>query len=74
MLSDIGSDGGGYDLVDMYLALPGYDGGRVQEGMKDALRDVFGKNITVSHLKSLGEEGGFCSCLVSVLVSLFVCL
>jgi len=40
-----------------YLNSLGYKGVRLQEGMKDALKGVFGNNIAVSHLKSLGEEG-----------------
>jgi len=40
-----------------YLTSLGHKDARLQEGMKDALKGVFGNNIAVSHLKSLGEEG-----------------
>ena len=40
-----------------YLSSMGYDDPKLQEGMKDALNLVFGKNLTVANLKSLGKEG-----------------
>ena len=42
----------------------------MQEGTKDTLRGVLGKNVTVSRLKSLGEEVDFCSYLV---FDFFIC-
>ena len=42
-----------------YLDSLGYIDPKVQEGMKDALRGAFGKNIKVDHLKSLGPSGRF---------------
>ena len=40
-----------------YLSSLGYDDIHVQNGMKDALKTAFGNDITVLHLKSLGNEG-----------------
>ena len=42
---------------DEYLTLLGYKDEKVRQGMKDALKAVFGDKITVSNLKSFGMEG-----------------
>ena len=42
---------------DKYLTSLGYSNTNVQEGMKDALKGVFGNKITVDNLKSLGAPG-----------------
>ena len=43
--------------ADAYLSSMGYTDTALQDGMKDALKAVFGKDIKVSHLKSMGESG-----------------
>ena len=40
-----------------YLSSLGYIDKEIQKGMKDALKAVFGSNITVANLKSLGTNG-----------------
>lgn len=40
-----------------YLDSLGYKDPKLQDGMKDALKSVFGKKITAAHLKSIGETG-----------------
>lgn len=40
-----------------YLESLGYTDVRIQDGMKDALKSVFGKNITAANIKSIGAEG-----------------
>jgi hypothetical protein len=45
--------------ADEYLSSLGYDNKSVQEGMKNALKGVFGKKITADNLKGLGTQGTF---------------
>lgn len=40
-----------------YLSTLGYKDARVQDGMKNALKAVFGNNVTVAHMKNFGNEG-----------------
>ena len=45
------------DEANEYLASLGYTHPKIQEGMKDALKSVFGKQITVANIQSIGTEG-----------------
>lgn len=45
------------DPASNYLSSLGYDNKAVQEGMKAALKGVFGNDITADNLKNLGVPG-----------------
>ena len=45
------------DDANSYLVSLGYTDTKVQDGMKDALKSVFGKHITAANIKSIGAEG-----------------
>jgi len=47
----------GPTTTEEYLSSLGYTDEKLQDGIKDALKAAFGKNITISHLKSLGADG-----------------